>query len=90
MNIEPLTKIDQIKVGDALLICDGKQILNEVALIVKKSEQDGTEVIYDKVKNRFFNVGMYLAGTSWAKDIRVVTMPERTSETPLKNDVASA
>jgi len=40
----------------------------------KVTAHDGTEVIYDMKKNLFFNVGMYLAGKSWAKDVRVVTI----------------
>ncbi len=72
MNIYNLTRIDQIKEGDILLIFDGKEILHETVNMVKVSEQDGTEVIFNKSKNKFFNVGMYLDGKSWAKDIRVV------------------
>lgn len=36
------------------------------------TSQDGTEVIFKKRKNKFFNVGMYLSGKSCAKDIRIV------------------
>lgn len=72
MNINELRGIDQIKEGDILLIFDGKEIFHETAKIVKVSEQDGTEVIFNKSKNKFFNVGMYLAGDSWVKDVRVV------------------
>ena len=73
MNIEPLTKIDQIKNGDVLLIDDGVEILLVKVQRVKVSEHDGTEVIYDLKRNKFFNVGMYLERTSWAKDVRVAS-----------------
>jgi ribosomal protein L14E/L6E/L27E len=72
MQIETLTRIDQIQEGDILLISDGKEITPAKAQRVKVSEHDGTEVIFDLRRNKFFNVGMYLTGSSWAKDIRVV------------------
>jgi len=73
MEIKPLTEIDQIKVGDALLIGDGNKVTAEKAQRVKVSELDGTEVILDKKQNRYFNVGMYLEGKSWVKNVRVGT-----------------
>ena len=42
------------------------------AQIVKVSESDGTEIIFDKKMNRFFNLGMYLKGSSWVKELKVV------------------
>lgn len=74
MQINPLTRIDQIQKGDLLLISNGREITHSTAKMIKVSEHDGTEVIYDLKKNLFFNVGMYLAGKSWAKDVRVVTI----------------
>jgi hypothetical protein len=73
VEIKQLTKIDQIKAGDALLISDGDKITAEQAQRVKVSEFDGTEVILNKKQNRYFNVDMYLEGKSWVKDVRVVT-----------------
>lgn len=72
MHIEPLVKIDQIETGDLLLIDDGIGITHAKAQRVKVSEHDGTEVIFNLRKNKFFNVGMYLNGKSWAKDVRIV------------------
>ena len=77
MQIEALTRTDQIRPGDTLLISDGKTITPATALRVKVSEYDGTEVIFDEKRNKFFNVGMYLEGTSWAKDVRVVKLSPR-------------
>jgi hypothetical protein len=75
MQIEPLTRTDQIRPGDTLLISDGKTITPATAHRVKVSDFDGTEVIFDVKRNKYFNVGMYLEGASWAKDVRVVRMP---------------
>lgn len=72
MQIEKLTRIDQIKQGDMLLIDSGSELIQAKALRVKVTEYDGTEVIFDLMRNKYFNVGMYLEGKSWAKDIRVV------------------
>ena len=74
MQIKNLTRIDQIRQGDALLISDGKKITPAMALEVKVSEYDGTEVIFDDKHNKFFNVGMYLEGKSWAKDVLVARL----------------
>lgn len=73
MRIEPLIAIDQIKQGDVLLIEDARgDITTARAKIVKVTEHDGTEVIFKVKQNKFFNVGMYLEGKSWAKKIVVV------------------
>lgn len=72
MRIEPLTKIDQITIGNLLLISDGKEITHAKAQDIKISESDGTEVIFNVRRNKFFNVGMYLDGNSWAKEILIV------------------
>lgn len=78
MQIEPLTRIDQIKEGDGLIISNGSEITMATAKRVKVTEYDGTEVIFKIKQNKYFNVGMYLEGKSWAKDIRVVTMNSET------------
>ncbi|MGZ5077011.1 MAG: hypothetical protein ACXV9R_10345 [Methylobacter sp.] len=73
MNIIPLTQIDQIKQDDLLLISDSREVQLVKAVIVKVTEYDGTEVIYNKKMNHYFNVGMYLEGKSRLKDVRIVT-----------------
>lgn len=80
MQIEPLTKIDQVRPGDTLLISDGNEITATTAKRVKVTDYDGTEVIFDLRRNKYFNVGMYLEGKSWAKDVRVVRMTSTTKE----------
>lgn len=72
MKIEPVTTVDGIKKGDLLLISDGKEVIAATAKIVKVSEHDGTEIIYNIRKNKYFNLGMYLQGRSWAKEVQIV------------------
>ena len=74
MQIEQLVKIDQVKEGDGLVISDGLFLVMTTAKNVKVSDYDGTEVIFDEKHNKFFNVGMYLDGKSWAKDVRIVRL----------------
>lgn len=73
MKLIPVTKIDQIKEGATLIINDGSGLINAKAKIVKITEKDGTEVIINVRKNNFFNVGMYLDGKSWVKDLSIVS-----------------
>lgn len=49
-----------------------KEIIDALALEVNTTERFGTEVILNTGRNKFFNVGMYLDGKSWAKDVRIV------------------
>ena len=70
MNLEKVTKIDQIKKGDTLIITgDIYKVEPFKAEIVKVSENDGTEIIINKKENKFFNLGMYLKGKSWVKEV---------------------
>jgi len=73
MQLKDVTTITDIKQGDTLIIT-GDNLKNEPvkAQIVKVTEQDGTEIIIDKKQNRFFNLGMYLSGKSWVKEVKIV------------------
>lgn len=73
MNLIDVKELTDIKQGDTLIIT-GDTLKNEPvkAQIVKVSENDGTEIIFDKKMNRFFNLGMYLNGKSWVKELKVV------------------
>lgn len=73
MNLVEVKELTDIEKGDTLIIT-GDTLKNEPvkAQIVKVSDNDGTEVIFDKKMNRFFNLGMYLKGNSWVKDLKVV------------------
>jgi len=75
IRLEPVTRIDQISNGDQLVIFDGEKITMADAQQVKVTEHDGTEVIINLRKNKYFNLGWYLEGRSWAKDIQIVRAP---------------
>ena len=73
MKLINVTKIDQIKKGDTIVITGDTLKAEPVkAQIVKVSEHDGTEIIIDKKMNRYFNIGMYLKGDSWVKDLAII------------------
>lgn len=73
MELKEVKTLTDIKQGDTIIIT-GDTLKNEPvkAQIVKVTEQDGTEIIFDKKNNRFFNLGMFLEGKSWVKDCKVV------------------
>lgn len=73
MKLKQVKTITDIKQGDTLIVT-GDILKNEPvkAQIVKVTPNDGTEIIFDKKMNRFFNLEMYLEGKSWVKDVRVV------------------
>jgi len=74
MELREVKTLTDIKAGDTLIIT-GDDLKNEPVKvqIVKVSETDGTEIIYDKKQNRYFNLGMYLKGCSWVKECKVVS-----------------
>ena len=73
MELKEVKNITDIKQGDNLLLTGIKKNYEIVtAQIVKVTDNDGTEIIIDKKINRFFNLGMYLEGKSWVKDVRVI------------------
>jgi hypothetical protein len=73
MELREVKTITDIKQGDTLIVT-GDTLKNESvkAQIVKVTPNDGTEIIIDKKKNRFFNLGMYLEGKSWVKELKVI------------------
>jgi len=74
MEIKQLEDLGQIKKGDLLLISDATKIIHSKVDHVKVSDSDGEEIIYDLKRNKYFNVGMYLNGKSWVKDVRIVRL----------------
>jgi len=74
MKLKKVELITDIKQGDTLIVT-GDILKNEPvkAQTVKVSVNDGTEVIIDRKKNRYFNLGMYLEGKSWVKECYIVT-----------------
>lgn len=73
MELKEVKTITDIKQGDTLIIT-GDTLKNEPvkAQIVKVTSYDGTEIIIDKKRNKFFNLGMYLEGKSWVKELKIV------------------
>ena len=73
MELKEVKTITDIKQGDTLIVT-GVTLKNEPvkAQIVKVTPNDGTEIIIDKKQNLFFNLGMYLEGKSWVKEVKVV------------------
>lgn len=74
MNLKPVLSLHDIKQGDNLIIT-GDVFHNTPmkAQMVKVSENDGTEIIIDKKNNKYFNLGMYLEGKSWVKEVKIIT-----------------
>lgn len=74
MELREVKTITDIKEGDTLIIT-GDTLKNEPvkAQVVKVSEQDGTEIIIDRKNNKFFNLGMYLEGKSWVKEVKIIS-----------------
>ena len=75
MNIElkEVKTISDINQGDTIIVTGGG-LKNEPfkVEIVKVSPNDGVEIILDKKRNRFFNLGLYLEGKSWIKELNVI------------------
>jgi len=71
MKLIKVKTLDCIKKGDTLIIT-GDGLDNEPVKVqmVKECERDGTEIIFDLKRNRFFNLGMYLRGDSWVKKVK--------------------
>lgn len=73
MELKDVKTLTDIKQGDAIILT-GDDICNEAVKVqmVKVSKVDGTEIIFDKKQNRFFNLGMYLEGVSWVKECKLL------------------
>jgi hypothetical protein len=73
MELKEVKTLNDIKKGDRLIIT-GDSLVNEPVTVaeVKISDTDGIEVIFDKRKNRYFNLGMYLTGKSWVKEVKII------------------
>lgn len=72
MELKKITQIDEIKKGDTLILtgdCYTNEPLKAEAVKVSK---DGTEIIISRKENRFFNLGMYLKGKSWVKELAII------------------
>lgn len=67
---KPIESPDDIHENDILVMVDAKgNISTSTAQKIKTSKSDGVEVIYDLRNNKFFNLGMYLEGKSYVKQL---------------------
>jgi Icc-related predicted phosphoesterase len=73
MELKEVKTLTDIKEDDTIVIT-GDVLKNETFKVQKVicSESNGTEIVFDKKKNRFFNLGMYLQGKSWVKECKVL------------------
>lgn len=73
MELVNVTSLTDLKKGDTLIV-NGGALKNEVIKVkkIKVSESDGVEVIYDLKLNKFFNLGMFLEGKSWVKELKIL------------------
>lgn len=73
MELVDVKTLTDIKQGDTIIIT-GDNLVNEAvkAVIVKVTEEDGTEIIFNKKLNKYFNLGMYLEGKSWVKEVKIL------------------
>ena len=73
MELIKVKKLRDINVGDTIVIT-GDTLKNEAVKVqlVKVTDVDGTEIIFDKKNNRFFNLGMFLDGKSWVRECMVI------------------
>jgi tartrate dehydratase beta subunit/fumarate hydratase class I family protein len=72
MELKKVDNINSIKKGDTLIITGDTLNARPVKAQMVKVSKDGTEIIFDKRGNRFFNLGMYLKGESWVKEVCVL------------------
>ena len=72
MQLKKVETITDIKEGDKLVLT-GDTLHNEpVKVQMVKVSEDGTEIIFDRIMNRYFNLGMYLEGRSWVKKCMII------------------
>jgi len=73
MELKDVKTLTDIKQGDTIILT-GDDMCNEAVKVqmVKVSKVDGTEIIFDKKQNRFFNLGMYLENKSWVQECKVL------------------
>jgi len=72
MKVSKVKSEAGLKKGNLIIIDDGDDIYAEQVMDIKITEQDGIEIIFNRRENKFFNLGMYLDGNSWVKDLMVV------------------
>ena len=73
MNILKVDGVDQISKGDLLLLekDDGITFPITVSEVINQG-REGEEILISKKRNLYFIMSMYLDGTSWIKDCKIV------------------
>lgn len=73
MQLQEIKTTNDIQRGDTIIVTGDMYDKQPFKVPkVKVSESDGVEVILNMKKNHFFNLGMYLDGSSWVKEVRKV------------------
>lgn len=69
MEFIPLIEGVEIKVGDAVLVKRGDDeiVFGKVAAHTKDNE-----IVYNKKKNQYFHIGLYLLGHSSHKEVYII------------------
>jgi len=76
MELVDVKTLTDIKQGDTIIIT-GDNLVNEAVKLVvvkevKVTEHYGTEIIFNEKINQYFNLGMYLEGKSWVKEVKIL------------------
>jgi hypothetical protein len=67
MTIHKITDYGQIKVGDVLLLDDGKHVFPATCKRVVDFGSHTEEIVFSLSKNYYFIMSKYLSGDSWIK-----------------------
>ena len=76
IKLTPLTRLDQITVGDKLLLRDGNYVVMAKANVLHSDRISDVEVVFRKNASKFFSTQAYLDGQSWVKECFVVTVED--------------
>lgn len=69
MKFRSINLLTDIQTGDTLIVQGEDTLELYKNVTVKSTVQDGVEIILNKKKNTFLNLGMYLQGKSWVKQV---------------------
>ena len=72
MELKEVKTLTDIKQGDTIILTGSGMVNEPVKVQSVKISRDGTEIIFDKKMNRYFNLGMYLDGKSWVKECKLL------------------
>jgi hypothetical protein len=76
IELQPVTELGQLKVGDLILIehqHQNKMVVSPATVrVVLQSGTVDEEIVICKKYNKYFRMEMYLDGESWVKNMQVV------------------